>query len=200
MGAQLSRTSPPHRYLSVGWNLQAPDFGFWRLSIHAVCASSREPGALLFLTAAQSGNKTQAECCAPQSLTGRCFPKPLPLSCPRAIHVPSPHISPQKAAPKPSTLSEAALSQPAAAAAATAHAAVCGHPALARCSGNCACCHCPVGLQRDIPSPAEMPGLCLSSASGVPSTIPAAAWGDAGDSQTCRTAGWHPKGWQGRSS
>lgn len=46
----------------MGANLQAPNFGFGRLSIHAVCTTCWEPGALVFIAAAQrSGGKTCAE-------------------------------------------------------------------------------------------------------------------------------------------
>lgn len=43
----------------MGANLQAPNFGFGRLSIHAVCTTRWEPGALIFIAAAQrSGEKS----------------------------------------------------------------------------------------------------------------------------------------------
>lgn len=50
---QTSLLAEPPIPTSTGANLQAPNFGFWRLSIHTVCAMTWEPGALLFIAAAQ---------------------------------------------------------------------------------------------------------------------------------------------------
>lgn len=50
---QTSPLAEPPIPTSTGANLQAPNFGFWRLSVHTICAMTWEPGALLFITAAQ---------------------------------------------------------------------------------------------------------------------------------------------------
>lgn len=65
---------------STGANLQAPNFGFWRLSIHTVCAMTWEPGALLFIAAAQrnGGKPALSHSSKCWSHSGACPVLPVP--------------------------------------------------------------------------------------------------------------------------
>lgn len=70
----------------MGANLQAPNFGFGRLSIHAVCATSWVPGALVFIAAAQ---RSEGKTCAESQARHQRVPQP-PWDS-----LPSPAASPQ---------------------------------------------------------------------------------------------------------